>query len=62
MLVNRPTENQDIVQVHCNKSPDIVREDLVHQPLKAGRCIAQPKRHDEEFKLAAVSTKSCLLN
>ena len=61
MLVNVPTEDYNVVKVYYDEFFQLVREDLIHQPLECGRRIAQPKRHDKKLKMAAVSMKSCLL-
>ena len=61
MLVKIATENQNVLQIRCNESSYIINEDLVHQPLKTCRCVAQPKKHDEKLKVTAISMESCLL-
>ena len=62
MLVQVPTEDQYVVKVYCDEFVQVASEDLIHQPLESGWCIRQPKRHDEKLEVAAVSTKSCLLD
>ena len=62
MLVNLTTEYKDAVQVHSNEFANIIGEDLIHQPLEAGRCIAQPKGHDEKLKITVVKYENCLLD
>ena len=54
-------KHQDIIEVYYNEFINVISEDLIHQPLERGRCIAQPKRHDEKLKMASVSTKSHFL-
>ena len=61
VLVQVPTKHQDIVEVSCNEFPDVVSEDLIHQPLESCRCVVQSKRHDKKLKMASVSTKSYFL-
>ena len=62
MLVQVLAENQYIIQVYCNEFVQVASEDLIHQLLKCGWCIRQPKRHDEKLKVASVSTKSYFLD
>ena len=50
MLVQIPTEYQDVVQAYCDEFSIVVSEDLVHQPLERGKCVAQPKWHDKKLK------------
>ena len=61
MLGQIATEYQNVVKVYCNEFVQIVREDLVHQLLERGWCVAQPKQHDKKLKVASVNMKSCLL-
>ena len=61
VLLQVLAKHQDIAEVYCNEFIDVISEDLIHQPLERGRCITQPKRHDEKLKMASVSTKSYFL-
>ena len=61
MLFQILVEYQNIIQVYCDEFSQIVREDLVHQPLECAWCIAQTKRHNEELKMAKVCMKSYFL-
>ena len=54
--------NQHVVEEYQNKFPQVMAKNVIHKSLEGGGSIAQAERHDQEFKVAMVSSKGCFLN
>jgi hypothetical protein len=55
-------ENQYVIKKYQDKLPNIGFEDVIHQGLKGGGCVCQPKGHDEELKFSAVCAECCFVD
>ena len=62
MLFNILTEYKDIIQVTKAGHAYVWSEQVIHQALKSGRCIAQAKGHHLPFISAGVGDECCLRN
>ena len=54
--------DEDVVHVYHNKLVHEWSQDIVHEPLKRGWGVTQPKRHHCELVVPVSGPESCLLN
>ena len=60
MFIRSLAENEFIVQVHDNISPQLFAAKSAHQLLEGPRCITQAKAHDFEIVMTVWGCKTCL--
>jgi hypothetical protein len=61
MFIPRLVVYQYIIEEHQKVFPQLSSEDVVHARLESGRCISQPKWHDQELKMSEVVSECGLL-
>ena len=62
MLLDGATIDKEVVHVDDDTVIKKISEHVIHSRLEGCRCIAQPKGHDHELKVAIFSAKCCLVN
>jgi len=61
VLMLIPGVDEHIIQIHQDKLANERAEDVIHESLKGGRCVAQAKREDFELVLTKLCAKSSLV-
>jgi hypothetical protein len=54
--------DEDVIKKHEHELTEERAQHGVHQALECGRCIREPKRHDQELEVAFVSAESHFLH
>ena len=61
MLLYRPGEDKDVVQVdHHYTLGDEILEDVIHHHLEGSQAVGHPKEHHKRLKQAAISIEGSL--
>ena len=62
MLLYRPSEDKDVVQVdHHYTLGDEILEDVIYYHLEGSQAVGYPKEHHKRLKQAAISIEGSLL-
>jgi len=61
MVLPHPTINKEVIKEHQQELPQLLVEDVIHARLKSGRCIGQPKWHDQKIIVPIMTPESGLV-
>ena len=52
---------QYVIKENQHKPTQVIAKNFIHEALKSGRGVGEPKGHDQKFKVAVVSPESSFL-
>jgi hypothetical protein len=61
MLIPCLVVDQYVVEEYQDVLPQLSYKDMIHARLESGRCIGQPKQHDQEIKMTEMEYECGIL-